>query len=114
MKHAVTSSNAFPEQTTHGNHRPEPKEASTKENKIHTAEAESDNLSACMTHIGEHIRSLRIEKGYSSAEIFAYEHDLNRVSYWRMEKGCNMTLRSLLNILDIHGLSLKEFFEEFD
>lgn len=100
--------------TKPGNHRPEPKEVKEKENKIHTAEAESDNLSACMTHIGEHIRSLRIEKGYSSAEIFAYEHDLNRVSYWRMEKGCNMTLRSLLNILDIHCLSLKEFFQEFE
>lgn len=25
--------------------------------------------------IGNRIKSLRIEKGYSSAEIFAYEHD---------------------------------------
>lgn len=114
MKHVATSSNAFSEQTTLGNHRPGQKGVNTKDNKIQATEAESDNLSACMTHIGEHIRSLRIEKGYSSAEIFAYEHDLNRVSYWRMEKGCNMTIHSLLRILSIHCLTLKEFFEEFD
>lgn len=60
--------------------------------------------------IGNRIKSLRIEKGYSSAEIFAYEHELNRVSYWRMERGSNLTLSSLLRILDIHKLSLQEFF----
>ena len=110
----ITPSNAFPEQTTSGNHRPELKEAGSKGHEMHTMEISPDNLAACMTHIGEHIRSLRIEKGYSSAEIFAYEHDLNRVSYWRMEKGCNMTIHSLLRILSIHCLTLKEFFEGFD
>lgn len=67
-----------------------------------------------MVKISQRLRQLRMEKGYSSAEIFAYEHDLNRSSYWRMEKGYNMTVQSLLRILDIHGLTLKEFFEEFD
>lgn len=60
--------------------------------------------------IGNRIKSLRIEKGYSSAETFAYEHELNRVSYWRMERGSNLTLSSLLRILDIHKLSLQDFF----
>lgn len=63
--------------------------------------------------IGKRIKKLRIEKGYTSAEIFAYEHGLNRVSYWRMEKGCNLTLVSLLRILDIHGISLETFFLDF-
>ncbi len=63
--------------------------------------------------IGKRIKKLRIEKGYTSAEIFAYEHGLNRVSYWRMEKGCNLTLVSLLRILDIHGISLETFFSDF-
>ncbi len=61
--------------------------------------------------IGKQIRQLRIEMGYSSAEIFAYEHNLNRVSYWRIEKGCNITMISLLKILDIHKISLSEFFK---
>lgn len=67
-----------------------------------------------MVAISQRLRQLRIAKGYSSAEIFAYEHDLNRSSYWRMEKGYNITVLSLLRVLDIHGLSLKEFFEEFE
>ena len=61
--------------------------------------------------IGKKIRQLRIEMGYRSAEIFAYEHNLNRVSYWRIEKGCNITMISLLKILDIHKISLSEFFK---
>lgn len=60
--------------------------------------------------IGKLIRQLRIEMGYSSAEIFAYEHNLNRVSYWRMEKGHNITMKSLLKVLDIHQISLSDFF----
>ncbi len=67
-----------------------------------------------LERIGLRIKQLRIDKGYSSAEIFAYEHGLNRVSYWRMEKGCNITLTSLLRILDIHQITLQEFFSDFD
>lgn len=64
--------------------------------------------------IGKKIKSLRVEKGYSSAEIFAYEHNLNRVSYWRMEKGSNITMASLLKILDIHQISLSDFFNKVE
>ena len=63
-----------------------------------------------LEEIGRRIKALRIKKGYKSAEIFAYEHGLNRVSYWRMEKGCNLTFTSLLRLLDIHGITLEEFF----
>lgn len=64
--------------------------------------------------IGKQIKQLRVEMGYSSAEIFAYEHNLNRVSYWRMEKGCNITMSSLLKILDIHRISLSDFFHKVE
>lgn len=64
--------------------------------------------------IGKQIKQLRVEMGYSSAEIFAYEHNLNRVSYWRMEKGCNITMSSLLKILDIHQISLGDFFHKVE
>ncbi len=76
-------------------------------------EADGVPLDSRLVEIGQRIKALRIAKGYNSAEIFAYEHDLNRVSYWRMERGCNMTLSSLLRILDIHQLSLHEFFKDF-
>jgi hypothetical protein len=46
-----------------------------------------------------------------SYEIFAYENDLNRVQYGRMEKGANMTIASLMRVLDVHKMSLEEFFK---
>ena len=64
--------------------------------------------------IGKQIKQLRIEMGYSSAEIFAYEKNINRISYWRMEKGSNITLNSLLKIMDIHQISLSEFFKRVE
>jgi transcriptional regulator with XRE-family HTH domain len=65
--------------------------------------------------IADKIKRLRIEKGYTSYENFAYEHDLSRVQYWRMEKGVNFTITYFLRILEIHKLSLNEFFsEEFE
>lgn len=61
--------------------------------------------------IGEKIKALRIEKGYTSSEFFAWEHKIPRQSYYKMESGSNITLKSLLRVLDIHGMSLEEFFK---
>lgn len=62
--------------------------------------------------IAQKIKSLRIKAGYSSYENFAYQNDLSRVQYWRMEKGCNFTINYLIKILEIHNISLEEFFED--
>ena len=61
--------------------------------------------------IGELLRKIRIESGYSSHEFFAWEHNIPRVQYWRMEKGNNFTIKTLLRVLDAHGISLQEFFK---
>lgn len=64
--------------------------------------------------IGDKLRELRIQKGYSSYETFAFDNDLPRMQYWRIEKGeTNVTIKSLLKILNIHNTSLKDFFEDF-
>jgi DNA-binding XRE family transcriptional regulator len=60
------------------------------------------------------IKELRIKSGYSSHEAFAWDHELSRVQYWRIEKGNNITMKTLFSILDIHKVSLSEFFEDFD
>lgn len=60
--------------------------------------------------IGNKLKTMRLAQGYTSAETFAYENSLNRVSYWRIENGQNFTLKMLLKILDIHHTSLEEFF----
>lgn len=62
--------------------------------------------------IGAKLRELRLAKGYTSHEIFAYEHGLGRVQYWRLEAGkANMTIKTLVGILNIHGITLEEFFK---
>lgn len=60
-----------------------------------------------LEHIGRQLAELRKEKGYTSHETFAYDHDLSRVQYWRIEKGrTNLTLKGLMRLLWIHGLTL--------
>ena len=84
------------------------KNGSVTENLSHELLSQDTRFGA----IGEKIKTLRIKKGYTSAEIFAYEHELNRISYWRMEKGANITMSSLFRILDIHQITLSEFFKD--
>lgn len=60
------------------------------------------------------LKDLRQKGGYTSSETFAYQHDLSRVHYWRIEKGSNLTLESLLRILDIHKITLTDFFSDKD
>ncbi|KKB55161.1 transcriptional regulator [Parabacteroides gordonii] len=64
--------------------------------------------------IAAKLKQLRIDAGYSSHENFAWDNDLNRVQYWRIEKGSNITLKTLLSVLDVHKISLKDFFSDFD
>ena len=60
--------------------------------------------------VGDLLRTLRKKAGYKSYENFAFDNEINRVQYGRMEKGTNITLLSLLKVLDIHKLTLEEFF----
>ena len=69
-----------------------------------------------LEEIGQRLKQLRKKKGYKSSESFAFDNELPRVHYWRIEKGrVNLTIRSLVKILQIHKMSLEEFFcEEFE
>jgi transcriptional regulator with XRE-family HTH domain len=62
--------------------------------------------------IANKIKRLRLEAGYSSHENFAWDNGLSRVQYWRVESGSNITLKTLLRILDIHNITLEEFFKD--
>lgn len=57
------------------------------------------------------VKELRIKAGYSSAESFSSDHSMDRVQYWRVESGTNLTMKTLLKILDFHKISLEEFFQ---
>jgi transcriptional regulator with XRE-family HTH domain len=58
--------------------------------------------------VGDRLKQIRIQKGYSSYETFALDHDLGRMQYWRLDKGeANLTMKTLLKILQIHQMSLQ-------
>ena len=61
--------------------------------------------------VGTRLADLRIKKGYSTIKEFTQKYDLPEIQYWRMEKGkANVTLKSLVKILNIHNITLQEFF----
>jgi hypothetical protein len=65
-----------------------------------------------LKQIAQKLKRLRVAKGYSSYEAFAFDHELPRVGYGRHEQGSNLTMTSLLRLLDIHQISLAEFFAD--
>ena len=74
----------------------------------------TDILDLRIKLIANKLKELRIAAGYSSAESFAYDKGENRVQYWRVESGANITLKTLLRVLDIHKISLTDFFATLD
>lgn len=70
---------------------------------------EKKDLDPRILKVAEGIKRLRKEAGYTSHETFAFENDLPRQHYWQVEKGSNITLNTLLRILDIHKVSVEEF-----
>ena len=61
--------------------------------------------------VGTHLAQLRLKKGHETIKEFAIKYDLPEIQYWRIEKGkANVTLRSLTRILNIHQMTLQDFF----
>ncbi|WP_299223833.1 helix-turn-helix transcriptional regulator [uncultured Psychroserpens sp.] len=62
--------------------------------------------------MADRLKELRIESGYTSYENFAWDNGINRMQYWKMEKGStNFTMKSLYRVLQVHKMSFGEFFE---
>jgi transcriptional regulator with XRE-family HTH domain len=74
---------------------------------------EENNADSVIQDVARRLKALRVEKGYSSYEKFALDHDLDRKQYWRAENGSNLTLKSLHRILNIHRITLGDFFADF-
>lgn len=74
---------------------------------------ESNELDPRIIAISKKLKEMRIEAGYTSYENFAIDKGLQRMQYWRMEKGSNFTFTSFLKILDAHEISLADFFQDF-
>lgn len=61
--------------------------------------------------IAEKIKKMRKDKGYRSYDVFAWDNEISRISYWRMETGVNFRFETLLKVLDAHKISLEDFFK---
>lgn len=65
-----------------------------------------------LKRMGERIRKLRIAKGYTSYEYFAYDIGISRAQFGRYEQGKDIRLGTLVKIVNGFGMSLEEFFAE--
>jgi len=62
--------------------------------------------------LAKRIKSLRIEKGYTSYETFAFENGIHRAQYGRYETGTDIQYTSLIRIAKAFDMTLEEFFSE--
>ena len=61
--------------------------------------------------IGERLKELRVENGWSSHENFAFDNEMSRAHYWKIERGkTNVTIKTLMKILNVHKVSIVDFF----
>ena len=65
-----------------------------------------------LTTLGNKLRELRIQQGFSNYEQFAYEHNLPRAQYGRYEQGQDLRFSSLLKVLKAFNVSLEDFFKD--
>ena len=62
--------------------------------------------------LSKRIKQLRIDKGYSSYEYFAYDHGISRSQYGRYEKGVDLRVSSLIKLIEAFELTPSDFFKE--
>ena len=75
-------------------------------------EKQPDSIDQQLKQIGNCIRTIRKANWFSNYEQFAFQHEFNRSSYCRFERGEDMRLSSLLRVLDAFDITLQEFFAE--
>ena len=60
------------------------------------------------------LKELRKAKGYSNYEHIAFDLEMSRSAYWRLETGVNFELKTLIKICRLLKVSLEEFFKGID
>ena len=73
---------------------------------------EQDDFTLDFQWISQRLKVLRKEKGFKNYEHFAYELGMSRSAYWRIEKGANFELKTLLRICKLLGISIHDFFKD--
>lgn len=67
---------------------------------------------AVLKKLGARIKEIRIKKGYSSYEYFAYEHNISRAQFGRYERGEDLRFSTLAKIIAAFEMTFEEFFSE--
>ncbi len=62
--------------------------------------------------IGARLKQLRIEKGFTNYEHFAYDNSISRTQYGKYETGSNIQILTLFKILRGLNISFEEFFSQ--
>jgi len=74
-----------------------------------------DEFDTFLANIGQKLKTLRVESGFSSYEHFAYEKNFGRAQYGKYERGTeDMRLSSLFKILQALDISWEDFFKDID
>ena len=63
-----------------------------------------------LENLGERLKEIRREKGYTNYEQFTFDNEIPRAQYGRYEKGHDLRFSSLLKVLKAMDISLKDFF----
>ena len=58
------------------------------------------------------LKELRKAKGYSNYEHIAFDLEMSRSAYWRLETGVNFELKTLIKICRLLDVSLEDFFKD--
>lgn len=62
--------------------------------------------------LGERIKQLRKQRGYSSQETFAYDNNYTLSYYSRLERGEDIRFTSLIKVCKALDIDLPTFFSE--
>ena len=57
------------------------------------------------------IEIINVMIGYKNYEHIAFELNMSRSAYWRLESGANFELKTLIRICKLFKITLAEFFE---
>lgn len=83
-----------------------------KTQKKDSVKAKGLKKDADLIKLGKRIKQLRIARGYTSYEYFAYEHNISRAQFGRYEKGEDLRYSSLLKVIRAFDITIEEFFKE--
>lgn len=72
---------------------------------------EETDYSVTYKAIANRLKELRKAKGYKNYEHIAFELNMSRSAYWRLESGANFELKTLIRICVLFKITLAEFFE---